>query len=34
MASPLVLAAAWGQRFGGGLKQLAEVGPNGQYLLD
>jgi hypothetical protein len=33
MATLLVLAAGWGQRFGG-LKQLAQVGPSGEYLLD
>lgn len=35
-SSPLtlvVLAAGWGQRFGG-MKQMARVGPVGQYLLD
>ena len=35
-SSPLtlvVLAAGWGQRFGG-MKQMARVGPSGQYLLD
>jgi hypothetical protein len=29
----LVLAAGWGQRYGG-LKQLARVGPGGEFLLD
>ena len=29
-----VMAAGIGSRYGGGIKQLAKVGPNGEILLD
>ena len=30
----VVMAAGIGSRFGGGIKQLAPVGPNGEIILD
>ena len=30
----VVMAAGIGSRFGGGIKQLAPVGPNGEIIMD
>ena len=30
----VIMAAGIGSRFGGGIKQLAAVGPNGEIILD
>ena len=30
----LIMAAGIGSRFGGGIKQLAPVGPNGEIIMD
>ena len=32
--SLLIMAAGIGSRFGGGIKQLAPVGPNGEIIMD
>ena len=33
-AALVIMAAGIGSRFGGGLKQLAPVGPNGEIIMD
>ena len=33
-ATLVVMAAGIGSRFGGGIKQLAPVGPNGEIIMD
>lgn len=30
----VIMAAGIGSRFGGGIKQLAAVGPNGEIIMD
>ena len=30
----LIMAAGIGSRFGGGIKQLAQVGPTGEIIMD
>lgn len=30
----VIMAAGIGSRFGGGIKQLASVGPNGEIIMD
>ena len=30
----VIMAAGIGSRFGGGIKQLAPVGPNGEIIMD
>ena len=32
--SLVIMAAGIGSRFGGGIKQLAPVGPNGEIIMD
>ena len=33
-ATLVIMAAGMGSRFGGGIKQLAPVGPNGEIIMD
>ena len=33
-ATLVIMAAGIGSRFGGGIKQLAPVGPNGEIIMD
>ena len=33
-AALVIMAAGLGTRFGGGIKQLAPVGPNGEIIMD
>ena len=30
----IIMAAGIGSRFGGGIKQLAKMGPNGEIIMD
>ena len=33
-ATLVIMAAGIGSRFGGGIKQLAPIGPNGEIIMD
>ena len=33
-ATLVIMAAGIGSRFGGGIKQLASIGPNGEIIMD